>query len=232
MATLYTSVGRIKTKGHLNGLTCPVIMLGEKECMVDLQEMILWSVLSWDIVRESQLESMYREKEEQVGYRASRSFEQCLQRMKQRGLVVSGSGETEEDALYQLLSCLYVIPLFKNRMVRYKAFLRNIFVHRRSFTAAKEVLRIPKLNEEEQKVMSLAHQAQLSTAEIIKCVDKGVRDISSEEKLMDTLYGDRDTTSDNIASLARCMKSRHSVILAVANLYLRKQIIFERGDFA
>ena len=76
--------------------------------------------------------------------------------------------------------------------------------------------------------MALSRQALLSTAELIKCAEVGVRDISTDEKLMDALYNDDDTTSDNIADMMLTAKSREWVTVAVANLYLRKQIIFER----
>ena len=45
---------------------------------------------------------------------------------------------------------------------------------------------------------------------------------------MDILYHDDDTTSDNIACLVKGNESSKDVILAVSNLYLRQQIIFER----
>ena len=80
----------------------------------------------------------------------------------------------------------------------------------------------------EEQIMLLSKQALLSTAELIKCVDQGVRDLSKEEKILDALYNDDDTTSDNIGSLMQVSRSKEPVTLAVANLYLRKQIIFER----
>ena len=83
-------------------------------------------------------------------------------------------------------------------------------------------------NEQEAQVMALSRQALLSTAELIKCAELGVRDISTDEKLMDALYNDDDTTSDNIADMMLTAKSREQITAAVANLYLRKQIIFQR----
>lgn len=76
--------------------------------------------------------------------------------------------------------------------------------------------------------MALSRQALLSTAELIKCAEVGARDVSTDEKLMDALYNDDDTTSENIADLMLTAESRGWVTEAVANLYLRKQIIFER----
>lgn len=76
--------------------------------------------------------------------------------------------------------------------------------------------------------MALSRQALLSTAELIKCAELGVRDISTDKKLMDAPYDDNDTTSDNIADMMLTAKSRVRVTEEVANLYLRKQIIFQR----
>ena len=67
----------------------------------------------------------------------------------------------------------------------------------------------------------------LSTAELIKCAELGVRDISTDEKLMDALYNDGDTTSDNIPGMTLPARSRERITTAAANLYLRKQIIFQ-----
>ena len=76
--------------------------------------------------------------------------------------------------------------------------------------------------------MDLARQALLSTAELIRCVELGVTDVSSDENVMDALYSDADNTSDNMGDLMRGSQNREPVTLSVANLCLRKQIIFER----
>ena len=46
--------------------------------------------------------------------------------------------------------------------------------------------------------------------------------------LFRSVYGDSETTCQNIASLMKNSRSSQAVTLAVANLYLRQQIIFER----
>ena len=76
--------------------------------------------------------------------------------------------------------------------------------------------------------MALARQELLSTAELVKCAEVGARDISTGEKLMEALYDDDDTTCDNMPALMRAAKSREEITMAVANLYLRKQIVLQR----
>lgn len=76
--------------------------------------------------------------------------------------------------------------------------------------------------------MRLSSQTLFSTAEIIKCFDRKKMDFSCDEEILDTLYDDDVTTSYNIADMVRFYPSRREVITAIANLYLRKQIILER----
>jgi len=91
-----------------------------------------------------------------------------------------------------------------------------------------ELFRRDRPNAAEARVMALARQELLSTAELVKCEELGVKDVSTDEKLMGALYADDDTTSDNMPERMRTAKSRELVTMAVASLYLRKQIIFER----
>ena len=71
------------------------------------------------------------------------------------------------------------------------------------YARAKQLFRKDKPNQREAQVMALSRQALLSTAELIKCVEVGVSDISTDEKLLDALYSDTDTTSDNIGDIMR-----------------------------
>lgn len=232
MMKLYTAVGRFQKKGCAGRLSCPVIFAGQQEYGVDLQEMMLWTILNCRILEAHEIGDLYRFKALEVGYGIHRSWEDCLNRLHQRGLVVSGSGETGEDALYNLLSCLYVIPISNSTLLRLITFLKLTLINGKSFTVAKRVFNRHPMTDCEEQVYELSRQALLSTAEIIKCVDKKATKLTSGERILEILYDDEVTTSDNIASLVRCMDSRQPVILAIANLYLAQQIIFERGDVA
>lgn len=157
-----------------------------------------------------------------------RTLEDGLGRLCTRGLVASGTGETDFEALYDLLGNLYVSPLSESFSVRLAVFLKLTLCRGVPFSKAKELFRTDRPNEQEAQIMALSRQALLSTAELVKCAELGVHDISTGEKLMDALYNDDDTTSDNIADMMLTAKSREWVTAAVANLYLRKQIILQR----
>ena len=97
-----------------------------------------------------------------------------------------------------------------------------------SVSKAKLLFRRDRPNQREAQVLALSKQALLSTAELIKCAEAGVSDLSTDQKVMAALYNDDFTTCDNIRWEMMQAGSREDVTLAVANLYLRKQIIFER----
>ena len=150
-----------------------------------------------------------------------------MRRLIQRGLVAEGTGDTGADALYDLLSELYVIPISESIFLRTFSFIRLTVFAGVPFSVTKKIFRRDRRSDGEKKVMRLANQAVLSTAEIIKCIDHGTLRFTSDEELLDILYHDEYTTSENIAYAVRFLPQCRPVITSVANLYLRKQVIFE-----
>lgn len=226
--TLFTAVGRFERRTNGYRYCCPIIILGEKEYMVDLQEMIIWSCLNWRIAHMEEIGNLYAKMLPGQKNAISRPWQDCVKRLLTRGLLVSGKGETEYDALYDLLCSLYIIPADGSAFLRMLSFLKLTLVNHVPFSAAKKLFRRDRRNAIEKHVMSLAKQALLSTAELIRCMDKDIQSLPTEESILERIYDDPDTTSDNIGYVMQISPKSKTVILAVANLYLRQQIIFER----
>ena len=226
--TYYTALGHFRRRTTGLGRSYPVIIINQQEYDVDIQEMALWTALNWRLLDFPQVRAEYEKLEQDCVIPARRTLENCLGRLRTRGLVASGTGGTDFEALYDLLGGLYVSPLSESLPLRLAAFLKLTLLKGVPIFKARELFQKDRPSEEEAQVMALSRQALLSTAELIKCVELGVRDISTDEKLMDALYNDEDTTSDNIADMMLTAKSRERITAAVANLYLRKQIIFQR----
>ena len=226
--TYYTALGHFRRRTTGLGRSYPVIIINQQEYDVDIQEMALWTALNWRLLDFPQVRAEYEKLEQDCVIPARRTLENCLGRLCTRGLVASGTGGTDFEALYDLLGGLYVSPLSESLPLRLAAFLKLTLLKGVPIFKARELFQKDRPSEEEAQVMALSRQALLSTAELIKCVELGVRDISTDEKLMDALYNDEDTTSDNIADMMLTAKNRERITAAVANLYLRKQIIFQR----
>lgn len=228
LKTLFTAVGRMEKRTDSPGRSYPVIVLGGKDYMVDLQEMLVWSSLNWRIARKNEIGELYNKAVLDYSFQTDRTWSACVERLLIRGLLVSGSGATDYDALYDLLSTMYIIPASGSLPLRLFSFLKLVLVKDVPLSMARRLLCGDKRTAGEKQVMRLAGQTLMSTAEIIKCVEKGIHSLPNEESVLDNLYDDRDTTSDNIAYLVKSSANSKPVVLAVANLYLRRQIIFER----
>ncbi len=79
----------------------------------------------------------------------------------------------------------------------------------------------------EKKVIRLARQTPLSCAEIIKSIEMDIRRLKDGYDVLDKLYDDNDLNCDNFAQAVREYRCSREVITAVANLYLRQQIMLD-----
>jgi hypothetical protein len=227
MISLYTAVGRFERRTIINGQS-PVIIVSGKEYTVNMPEMIIWTCLNWRILDLPQIENLYKKMTLDTGVNDPTSYEIYLEQLIQRGLVMSGIGAYGSDALYDLLGSLYIIPVTSGLFIKIRAFLKFIFIDKLAFGKAKEVFHSEKLSGNEKRIFDLMKQTLLSTAELIKCVETDIYDLSDDNKIMAALYDDDITTCDNISCYAKNFKEQKQVLEIIANLYLKKTIIFER----
>ena len=226
--TLYTALGHFRCRNDSGGRRYPVILMDHREFGMDPQEMTLWTALCWRLTDRQRAEAFYEQLSNGMELFSRRSFSDCLDRLVTRGLVAKGSGTTDFDALYDLLGELYVVPISSSFPLKVVTFLKLLC----SGTApgsASALFRRDRRTEPERHIMALSRCAPLSTAELVRCAERGVPDTASDLQMLDLLYGDQETTSDNIVSEMRTAACCRPVTTAVANLYLRKQIIFERA---
>lgn len=126
MKMLYTANGRYIRCCTEEG-TRPVIIVCEKEYEVDVQEFMLWSILNWRILREEEIGSYYEKMANNTSVTIHRSWQDCVQRLLVRGLIVAGTGDTEYDALYDLLACRFIVPIGAAWPLRVLSFLKLTF---------------------------------------------------------------------------------------------------------
>ena len=107
----------------------PSVVVGNNECLLDTQELIIWASLSWRFLKLEEIGKYYEKEASVFGYTNDRSWQDCLNRLMVRGLVVSGSGETDYDALYDLLNPLYIIPLTGNVTARFLTYMKLTMIH-------------------------------------------------------------------------------------------------------
>ncbi len=226
---LYTAVGLFKQRKGAEGMTYPYVELDNREYVLDMQEMILWTVLNWRILSADEIKVQYEKKLAELGFAYHKPLETCQYHLVQRGLIAEGCGETAADALYDLLSGLSVVPISENFFMRLFSFIKLTVFKGIPYSTTKRILFRDKRSEGEEKVMLIANQATFSTAEIIKCVELDKTHFKNDEDILDTLYHDDFTTSENIVYAVKSSPVCRPVLSDVANLYLRQQIIFGRA---
>lgn len=122
--TKYAAVGHFKCHRTLDGKKYPVVIVGQKEYMLDVQEMTVWSSLAWRILSRSQIAEAYLKLTRGLSFTSRRTLDDCIDRLVTRGLVAEGRGGSEYESLYDLLSCLYIAPVSANPFLRLGAFLK------------------------------------------------------------------------------------------------------------
>ena len=226
--TLYTALGHFRCRHDSGDQRYPVILMDHRAFGMDPQEMTLWTALCWRLTDRQRAEDFYEQLSNGMELFPRRSFSDCLDRLVTRGLVAKGSGTTDFDALYDLLGELYVVPVSSSFPLKVVTVLK-LLCSGTALGAAAALFRRDRRTEPERHIMALSRCAPLSTAELVRCAERGAPDTASGLQTLDLLYGDQETTGDNIVSEMRTAAACQSVTAAVANLYLRKQVIFERA---
>lgn len=227
MVKLYTAVGRYEVKTDENGLKRPTVTVNMKEAELQVEEMLLWSCLMWNIATSAEAYNLFKKKAEKNGIDPER-FHTVLERLQVRHLVVSAEAERGDEALYKLLSNLYVIPMTSSFSVKVRAFCKLVFKEHVPVSVAKIVFQKDDFTEMEKKVLHLAKQTHLSCAEILKCIEENVTDLSTSEKVLTALYDDDYSTCDNLGWFMRFYDDHKSILEAISTLYLKRNVIFDK----
>lgn len=228
MTKYYTAIGKFIHPSEGQGNLNPSVVVGRNEYLLDPQELIIWASLSWRFLKLEEIGKYYENETKEFGYTNDRSWQDCINRLMVRGLVVSGSGETDYDALYDLLNPLYIIPLTGNVTARFLTYMKLTMIHHTPKKDVKVLLQRDKKSKKEQQIMRLTRQALLTVGELVRCVDKGIRNLDGNDSVMDAIYDDTELTSDNIGATVKYALCCQDVTITVANLYLRQQLIFDR----
>ena len=225
MVTYYTALGRMITKTQ-NGAKVPIIMAEDSEYHMSVDELIIWGCLHWSFLDKETLEKEYSRRKTKNRIFNDVSFEQILDRLTVRGLVVSGTDYLAADALYGLIGNLKIRPVKiaftdKLKSIAYLYFSKGV--------PLKQCCNMyfgTKITPDERNVLKLSSKVGITASEIIKCAEKKFKSIRNEDDIMDKLYSD-DSTYETIAIHSRFSEFKSDVLKAVANLYLKKKIIFE-----
>jgi len=226
MVTYYTALGRMVTK-YENGTQIPIIVIEDCEYHMSIDELIIWGILHWNFLVKEALEKEYIRKKNTNRIFNDTSFEQTLRRLENRGLVVSGTDYLAADALYGLIGTLKIRPVRFPLLDKLKSMAYFYFVKGVPFIQCYKTYFGTCFTENEKNILRLSKKAGITTSEIIQCAENNIKDVGSENDIMDRIYSSQDASFETVAVQSRFSELKADVIRAVANLYLKKRIIFE-----
>lgn len=225
MITYYTSLGRMITKNE-NGARVPIIIVDEKEYQLNIDELIVWGSLHWNFLNQIDLEKEFNRRRMDAHIFDDTSFSRTLERLIQRRLVAEGTNYLAADALYELVGTLKIRPVKMDVWDKVKSSAYLYFMKGVPFHKCFQILFGRQITPNEKLILKLSENVGISASEIIKCADEDISEIENIDDIINKLYTN-DETEERIASVSRFSRLKTDVLQAVANLYLKKKIIFE-----
>ena len=230
MIQYYTAIGRYELRTGSNGAKQPVLLNSSRSYEPSLCEMLLWSSLLWHIRDQKELETEFARRKKDLHICDDYSLAYYCTRLERLGFLRRGSGYTAADALFELMAPLYPVPSAATLPVRVASFFHLVCRRGIPLSIAVRVFRRDRLDTEERRIMALLGQANLSTAELIACMDQGLSPAQADRALLDRLYTEPELTCDNLPAYVRASGKLIPVLQAVTNLYLRRLLVLEQYE--
>ena len=225
MMTFYSAIGSYRIKNQ-NGRKVPYIQRLGKLHPISIPEFVIWSTLLWEVLTYDELKRYY-DRQMKMLEGEKPNFDQLLDLLVKRKLVSKGLGYTGRDALYNMLSDTFIVPYHisvgRKTWQLVKMFSRGTLKLPDIILAAKKRT----MTEDEHRVMELVEQTPLSTAEIIRCFDRNIIDVSSAEKVINGIYCAEDSDQRHISNEQFHSEFANPVLEAISSLYLNRQILLE-----
>ena len=225
MMTFYTAIGtcRIQTEDNMK---IPYIQKLGRLHPISVPEFLIWSILLWQVMTYEELKAAYEEQMDQMEIEGP-DFDKLLSLLTKRKLIAKGIGYTGIDALYNMLADAFIIPYRVSEFKRAWKLLRMCVKGRIGWLDLAKLAKEPKLESNEQRVIDLVEQTPLNTAELVRCFERGIHDVSTPTKVIEGIYTDEESDQNHIKNEEAASSMRNDVLQAVSNLYLNRRIILE-----
>ena len=223
--TFYTAVGSYQMRTE-NGREMPYILRMGRLEPISIPEFFIWSHLLWEVETYDEIREFYQNQSKSLGVRLP-NLDQALKMLIKRKLIAKGIGYTGEDALYDMLSAAFVLPIHTLGKKKLSSVIRLLVKGRITGREAIRAMRPEHLTGDENRVMKLVRQTPLSVSELIRCIENGVWDVDTPEKVITAIYTDEEDTQERMQITSRQADCKTAVLEALANLYLRRRVMLD-----
>ena len=163
----YVALGKYEMDEFCYGTTRYIVNVNERELALEPEEYVLWSLLSRQIMNDAELRLSAGYKMYAEHINIDFDISQTLRRLAGRGLIASGTGETDIDALTDLMNCLYVIPIRSSLPFRIVCGAFLLFKLKLPFRSIIGMVFLS-LTPEQKKIYRLAATKKMRVSELMK----------------------------------------------------------------
>lgn len=203
MVTYYAAMGKYRLE-QFDVVNRPVVILTDKEYGVTVFEYILWNTLLWNILDYEALKASCLHRARQFRIAMSEAdFDQTLDRLLLRGLIIQGQGFTGSAALHELLNGVYLVPVRFPFYRRVEGFFR-LLLEGYSFRLTRHIFGPDRLSHEEKAIL----KALLAKPQPL------------------TQFIGFEGAADQVG-LSPLSNQVQQALATAANLYLKRMVVFE-----
>lgn len=151
-------------------------------------EEVLWSILSYKPLTYEKMESEYKNLIDELGIGEDISLDECLRILCERELIISGEGEYEIEAWYDMMQDILILPSPGRVLWRTQpAHLLSLHIPASCPLRPKR-----RLSQQESEVLALVQAAPLTTAQLVMAVECKSWNSETLESVTDSLDRYRD----------------------------------------
>lgn len=165
--TYYLSVGYLRSNHDLGAKAHLTVLSKMGEYRLSPHERALWNVLSHKPLTDEEMRTEYKNLLDELGMSEDVSFDECLSCLCERELIISGNGEYEIEALYDMMQDILILPPPGRDTRRTQAsFLLPL--HKPALHSLRPKRR---LSQQECEVLALVQKTPLTTAQLVMAVE-------------------------------------------------------------
>ncbi|MBO1720719.1 cell division protein [Extibacter sp. GGCC_0201] len=205
-----------------------MIQIGPQDYGLAPEELVLWSRLAFQMLTCQELADAYTDGLHVQGITSGASFDYFLRRLLNRQLIVTGSGLTGVNALYNLLSGLYMQPVKDSFVLRLFSCIQLHTSGKLTVFGFQKHLKRPQNTQIEALVLKLTKECAFSVAELLSYLELAETKDIPAKKAKKFFYETGHETCDSLAQQVQLNQTQLPVLQAIGNLYLNKQIFFDK----
>lgn len=223
MCTLYTSVGKLELRKEKD-FTYPVITVNHEEFQPSPHEFVMWMTCCWQIFEVQAVFESYMSGLKEAQFPNSIDPNTCLKNLLRSGLIVRGDGEKPSQALYALVSALYIVPRTENK----RSILKRMYflLVKKQVTLEQFLTELKNENyvDSQDEILEVAGRHMLSTAELIQLMDTAAMEDKKPETIDSLLYSTEPKENPGLT------RNKIDILTELVSLYLNQEVYFQRMD--